>query len=89
MKLLGPRKVHINGLNFSQKPKNPIFGAFWDFSGPPDTTELFFKNWAPSFSYFIDYLTSGKKSGKTVKPILRSCVADGWTDGAKFIEHFL
>ena len=25
------KKIHINGLNFSENPKNPIFGVFWVF----------------------------------------------------------
>ena len=38
-------KKHINGLNFWQKPKNPILEEFWGFF---PKMKVFLKNAAPS-----------------------------------------
>ena len=42
---------------------------------------LFSKNRTSSLFLPNDYLTSCKKNEKTNQTILRSCVANGWTDG--------
>ena len=45
--MLKQKRVHMNGLDFCQCPKNFIFWPFQDFLGPLDPPGHFFKNHAP------------------------------------------
>ena len=49
--------------------------------GLSDLTGLFFQNLTAWLFLLYDYLTSCKKLEKTQEPIMRSCVANGQTDG--------
>ena len=72
------KKVHMNGFDFGKKKK---------LQGPPNVT--FFQKVGLCYFLLYDYLTSWKKSEKTEKPILRSCVVNELmyrlTNRAKFI----
>ena len=60
------KKVHINGLDFRQKCKNPIFDPFLPQNGE---TRFFPKNPAPLRFVVYGSLTSCKKSKRSYDPI--------------------
>ena len=64
------KKVHMNGLDFSQVPKDPSLGPFWGILGPPNLQSFFKKNWALSLPLIYDYLTLCKKSEENGDSIL-------------------
>ena len=75
-------KVKMNGSDFYQNPKNFILG-------PLLPSGVSFKYGAASFFLLYDSLTSCKKSEKTDKPFLRSCITNRQTDKESQIQRTL
>ena len=78
--LFSSKKSAHKSIIFVKTQKTSFLGHFLHFSGPPDPSECFFKNWAKSIFLYYNHLTSCKKSEKTVEWIVRYCVAKRRTE---------
>lgn len=91
------QKVHMNELDFCQKPQNFIFDNFLIFLEPLTYQCFSPQNWAASHFLLYNSLNLCKKSEKNDEQLLISCIAtertnelinrlrDNWTNEVKLI----
>ena len=82
------KKIHMNGLQFCQKPHNIFWGIFGTFWAHLTRRDFFFKNLALSLFLLYGYLSLSKNQKFWDLELKKEDRRDEWKNSVKFTGHF-